>query len=707
MSIERSAVCALWRQLRQDPLQAPAWLALARDYAARALPWQAGYAARQALRLDPSLRRLLDQLPSEVWDDGGGDALLGRAALPRAHALADRFQGAAAACPGDWLSWLYLARLQDIAPGAGGQPAHGAQARAAALEPMAGESLHRIGLWRLNAGDHAGAVAALAQLLDLRPIRYGSMMVLGEALLASGQLAAAEKAFARAALSDHPGFLVTLAERVLRHQGRRAALALLHKALTLQYKAYALTDCRATLARIREIDPYDDAPSVFEANLAERLGDARTFVDALRTRCAASANPLASYACGLPMAALYDDALTAAEVAALHRGACAPLAAAGTRPRASFANARGDGRVLRIGWVSGDLHGEHPVQLFLQPLLARLDRASFDSVVYDTARGEHARLTDHALADAIAADRIDILVDLAGHTACRRLGVFARRAAPVQASFLGYPHSTGLSSIDWLVGDAVVSPAGDAPLFSEGLAQLPGSVFCWAPPAAFPLPAPRPPDAPPVFGSFNNAMKISPRTVALWSELLRQVPGARLLLKSPSLGDPAVQARYIGLFGTCGIEPGRLMLRGASDLAATMQEYGDIDIALDPMPYNGGTTTLQALWMGVPVVTLAGANFVGRMGASFLRTLGRPEWVAQDEAGYVAAAAALAGRLGAVRAGRACLRAQMLASPLADIDAYVRGFETLLRAMWRCWCDGDGRRMLPAGEMARRADNNS
>jgi predicted O-linked N-acetylglucosamine transferase (SPINDLY family) len=207
-----------------------------------------------------------------------------------------------------------------------------------------------------------------------------------------------------------------------------------------------------------------------------------------------------------------------------------------------------------------------------------------------------------------------------------------------------------------------------------------------------------------VFGSFNNALKISPRTVALWSELLRQVPAARLLLKSPSLGDPAVQARYIDLFGACGIEPGRLMLRGASDLAATMQEYGDIDIALDPTPYNGGTTTLQALWMGVPVVTLAGANFVGRMGASFMRTLGRPEWVVQDEAGYVAAAAALAGRLEAVRAGRAGLRAQMLASPLADIDAYVRRFETLLRAMWHCWCDGDGRRLLPAGEMARIAD---
>ncbi len=722
VSADPDSICACWRQLRQDPLRALVWLALARNYAARDLPWQAGYAGRQALRLDPALRCVLDRLAPGVLNDSVGDALLGRAVPPRAKQLVERFAAAVEAFPGDWLSWLYLARLRDIAPAPAGPAGPDALQMAAALEPLAGESLHRLGMWRMHAGQPAHAVAALARLLDIRPVRFGSMMLLGEALLGTGQPAAAEKAFARAAMSDNPDFLVVLADSVLRHNGRDAALALLHRALTLQYDAYALSDCRATLARIREIDPHDGAGALFEANLADRLGDATPFFDALRLQCEAGGDPLAPYTCGLPMAALYNDALTAAEVAALHVQACAALAAAGARPRSAFANPREPGRRLRIGWVSADLHGEHPVALFMRPLLDGLDHARFESVLYDTAppgRGAEAQppagpglwrgvgaLDDERLGKAIIGDGIDILVDLAGHTSSRRLGVFARRAAPVQASFLGYPHSTGLAAIDWLIGDAVVSPAEHAALFGEGLAQLPGSVFCWVPPMSFPLPAARPADAPLVFGSFNNTMKISPRTVAMWSKLLRELPAARLLLKSASLGDPAVQARYIGLFGACGIAAGRLLLRGASPMAAMMQEYGDIDIGLDPTPYNGGTTTLQALWMGVPVVTLAGANFASRMGASFMQSLGRPEWVAQDEAGYVAAALALARERAAVRAGRARLRQQMICSPLTDLDSYVRNVESCLRAMWSAHCACDGRRLLSAADIAHPANSN-
>jgi predicted O-linked N-acetylglucosamine transferase (SPINDLY family) len=274
--------------------------------------------------------------------------------------------------------------------------------------------------------------------------------------------------------------------------------------------------------------------------------------------------------------------------------------------------------------------------------------------------------------------------------------VFALRAAPVQATFLGYPHSTGLSRIDWLIGDATVSPAGHGALFSEGVAQLPHSVFCWAPGEEYPLPPARGREAPVVFGSFNNAMKLSPRTIALWSRVLLAVPGAMLLLKAPSLADAEVRQRYTALFAAQGVGAERLVLRGPSGLADMMQEYGDIDIALDPTPYNGGTTTLQALWMGVPVVALEGGNFVGRMGASFLRTLGRPDWVAGDEDGYVAIAVALAGEATGLRAGRAGLRARMAASPLCDIDGYAAGFEALLRRMWHGWCSGAAPGLLAA-----------
>jgi predicted O-linked N-acetylglucosamine transferase (SPINDLY family) len=302
---------------------------------------------------------------------------------------------------------------------------------------------------------------------------------------------------------------------------------------------------------------------------------------------------------------------------------------------------------------------------------------------------EAAALDDAALQRVITGDAVDILIDLAGHTSSHRLGVFAMRAAPVQATFLGYPHSTGLSRIDWLIGDATVSPAEHAHLFSEGIAQLPGSVFCWAPVDHYPLPRARLADAPVVFGSFYNAMKLSPRTIALWARVLKAVPNSQLLLKAPSLRDAAVQARFTDLFAAQGIARERLILRGPSGLAEMMQEYGDIDIALDPTHYNGGTTTLQALWMGVPVVALTGGNFVGRMGASFMATLGRPDWVAADEEAYVAAAAALALDRARLRAQRAAFRAQMEASPLCDITRYVAHFEALLQRMWAVHCAGE------------------
>ncbi|MFM7549037.1 MAG: hypothetical protein ACKO8I_09210, partial [Cyanobacteriota bacterium] len=233
-------------------------------------------------------------------------------------------------------------------------------------------------------------------------------------------------------------------------------------------------------------------------------------------------------------------------------------------------------------------------------------------------------------------------------------------------------------------------------LFSEGIAQLPGSVFCWSPVDDYPLPPARPADAPLVFGSFNNIMKLSPRTIALWAALLRELPDARLLLKAPSLADASVIARFRGLFAAEGIAPKRLLLEGPEGLEAMMQRHGAIDIALDPTPYNGGTTTLQALWMGVPVIALAGGNFVSRMGASFLTALGRSEWIASDDAHYRAIARQLAAQLPALRSGRAELRQQMASSGLSDLDRYASHFQRLLRRIWQHHCSGDTGRLLAA-----------
>ena len=723
MTVIRSDIPGIWQALRASPIQASAWLDLAGDYARRSLPWQAGYAARQALRCDSALRQQLDALNLGAWQDASaGDALLGRAILPEAAALAEHFAAAVNESPDDWLTWLYLARLYDMLAAA--QPHQHALAQTRAQEVIPGETLHWLGVWRLNAGDAAGAVAALSGLVDARPLRHGSMMYLGEALLRVGNVAAAEKAFTRASLSPNPDFLFTLAARVFAHNYWQEAIGVLDKALGLRpdnvagwmqlakvhWETYSLTEAGDICRRVLGLDPGNQDATLMLAALPGRMGDARAHLAAVQAEYATS-DPQSRLASSIAMASLYHDGLPAGEVADLHRRLCAPIEAAVTQ-KTDFANPRTTERRLRIGYVTGDFHRQHPVNIFMLPVLLRHDRERFEVCVYHTGtmHDEYTRqakacadrwldaaaLDDKALQQAIVADGIDLLIDLAGHTSTHRLGVFALRAAPVQATFLGYPHSTGLSTIDWLIGDATVSPEEHGPLFSEGIAQLPHSVFCWAPVDAYPLPPARPATAPLVFGSFNNAMKLSPRTLALWAQVLQALPESQLLLKAPSFRDTPVQARFAALFAAQGIARERIEFRGPTGLSEMMQEYGDIDIALDPTPYNGGTTTLQALWMGVPVITLAGNNFVGRMGASFLATLGEPDWIAGDESDYVAKAVALAGQLAKLRTGRPRLRERLQASPLADIATYTRDIETLYRRMWSRHCSGDTAHLIPA-----------
>lgn len=710
-----------WQQLRRNPLDVSAWLALAQDYARLDLPWQAGYAARHAHRMDAAVDAGLDALGIGPWrDESRGDALLGRAEVADAAARVVRFTATVEALPGDWLSWLYLARLHEV----GGDDAGAKQALAVAqaLEPLPGETLHCLGGWRLKAGDASGAVAALARLIDLRPMRYSSMLTLGEALLQVGNVAAAEKAFTRASLSPNPDFLVRLAARVFTLNYWQEAIAILHKVLALapdeaatwsqlariHWEVYNLEQVAVCCQEVLRRDPHNKDAQYMLNGLLGRSGDAQGYLKLSQAAYAQAGDPLSRLASTQAMASLYVDTMSPEEVVALHRQLVAPIEAAVAVPAAEVQTRVAKGkRRLRIGYLSGDLFRQHPVNLFLLPVLLRHDRARYDIHFYQTGEfvDEYTRQgkaavehwveatgwDDHALREKIMADGIDILVDLAGHSSSHRLGVFVMRAAPVQATFLGYPHSTMLQRMDWFVGDRVVSPLGHAHLFSEGIAQLPNSVFCWAPVDDYPMPPPRPAGAPVVFGSFNNVMKLSPTTIALWAQVLLAVPDSRLLLKAPSFRGDSVRARLTGLFAEHGIAAARLEFRGPTALEDMMQEYGDIDIALDPLPYNGGTTTLQALWMGLPVVTLAGGNFVGRMGASFLRTMGRSAWVAQDQAGYIAIAVNLARQVRGLRQSRAAFRKQMAASPLCDIETYTRDFEALYTRMWAEYEAGSGR----------------
>lgn len=728
---EARDAAAYWRLLKQSPTQATVWLELAEYYGLLGLPWQAGYAARQALRCAVDLRPRLEALGIDHWQDpAAGDGLLGRASLPEAAVLLERFSRVFQDCPGDWLTCLYLVRLKELSS-MDPQDREPTLEQAKGLEAIPGESLHWLGVWRLNAGDAAGAVAALSGLIDVRPLRHGSMMYLGEALLHIGNVVAAEKAFTRASLSDNPDFLLNLSTRAYAHNYWREALAVLQKALDLrpdhipsrlalakiQSEVYALSDCRASLQQIKARDPGNPELSLLEAGLQGRIGDARGHLATLLTIYENGGDPLSRLASSVAMTALYHDRMTPAEVADLHRRLCAPIEAAlkpNALPKTFFTPVYSSHRRLRIAYVTGDLHRQHPVNLFMLPILLRHDHSRFEIYVYHTGtmhddytrQAKHcadhwleaANLDETALRQAIINDGVDVLIDLAGHTAGHRLGVFALRAAPVQVTFLGYPHSTGLSAIDWLVGDAIVTPAEHAHLYSEGLAQLPGSVFCWASMEDYPLPPPRPDDLPVVFGSFNNAMKLSPKTIKLWARVLQAVPAAQLLLKAPSLKDDSVRKRFSALFTEHGINPERLLFRGPSGLADMMREYGDLDIALDPTPYNGGTTTLQALWMGVPVISLSGGNFVSRMGASFLHSLGHTDWLAVDEADYVAKAVRLAEHCAVWRKKRGDLRAQMAASPLCDIDSYVRNLEALYERIWSAYREDASLRLLKADE---------
>jgi protein O-GlcNAc transferase len=712
-----AAIGPLWASLRRDPLNPDPWLALAKAYAAAGLAPQQSYSAGQLRRLQPGWAIRLP--PAQP----GGDRLelLQQPAVAATQAWAHELECWLELCSHDWLSWLYLARLGDGSHASSSQLLQ----RAEALEPIPGESRHWLGLWRLNAGDPQEAIEALAPLVEQQPQRHGSMLQLGLALVRLGNRTAAEAAFTRASGSTHPPFLRLLAQRVYEHNYWQEAIAVLQRALELapgdiptlealarmHWDIYQLSEAEALCRQVLSLDPTNtEAPYLLNA-LPGRRGDARAQLAAVEAHYAELNDPSSRLVSSIAMASLYVDDRSPEQIAQLHRTLCQPIEAA-LNPTPSFANDRDPYRPLRLGLVSGDFHRQHPVNLFMLPLLEQLDPHQVTVTVFHTgtmhdeytARARSAahtwieagKLDDQTLHQHILDQRIDLLIDLAGHTASHRLGVFALRAAPVQATFLGYPHSTGLSCIDWLIGDAVVAPAEHSHLFSEGIAQLPGSVFCWSPVDDYPLPPPRPAGAPLVFGSFNNIMKLSPSTIALWAALLHDLPEAHLLLKAPSLADASVIERFRALFAAEGIGAERLIFEGPEELGRMMQRYGAIDIALDPTPYNGGTTTLQALWMGVPVISLLGGNFVSRMGASFVSALGHRDWIATDHDHYRSIARELAAQLPGLRQQRPALRQAMASSGLSDLQAYTKAFQRLLRRIWHSHCNGDGSRLLAA-----------
>jgi predicted O-linked N-acetylglucosamine transferase (SPINDLY family) len=580
--------------------------------------------------------------------------------------------------------------------------------------------LARLADLRRDGGDLEAAAELLRRAVAADPVSAIAHDSLGIVLASSGDLDGAQAAFERALslAPNHAGIASNLATLHARRNRLQLAIPLYRRALELDPDvAEAGTGLVKSLARGGACQ---EAVAVAEAAVARRPGDAEGwqalgFALTLQGRIAEA---LAAFAearrldpehvlahLNAAFTSLYSDALSAEEVTALHREL------AGTVERSQPARSRpaprdpDPDRQLRVGYLGQDFRG-HPVGYFLESALVHHDPGAVEVLCYaDVAnpdavtermralglRGDLAWRDVYGwsadrLAEQIRSDGVDLLVELGGHTAAHTALLLPRRPAPIQALYLGYPCTSGVSAVDYLIGDEIVSPPELAALYSESVMALDGCFLCYRPY----------PDAPPVgpppvlaggsvtFGCYNNLPKLSPRALALWARVLDAVPGSQLVVKAPGLDDPPTRERLSRQLVAQGIARQRVTLLGiTSPLSRFLAEYDRIDVALDSLPYTGGTTTCEALWMGVPVVTLAGRHFLERMGASVLAHAGLPELVAGNADEFVRIAVELARDVPGLARLRADLRDRLRASRLCDGPAYARALESAYRRMWR------------------------
>lgn len=377
------------------------------------------------------------------------------------------------------------------------------------------------------------------------------------------------------------------------------------------------------------------------------------------------------------------------------------LVAAAARPLPPIPGPRDPDRVLRIGILSPDLR-EHSVGYFIEPFFLH-HTPGVEIAVYSGHKTDDDRMTlrlrdraalwrevshmpDDALARRMRDDRVDVALDLSGATMGHRLGALAWRPAPVQITYLGYPSTTGVPGMTHRIVDSITDPPGAEAFATERLLHADPCFLCYTIPADAPEPQ-RTAREGVTFGSFNVISKVGPQVLDAWARVMHATPGSRLLLKARSLGSESLRARLRADFERRGIEPGRVeclaFVKGRMNHLAL---YSRVDVALDPFPYNGTTTTCEALSMGVPVVTMEGDRHASRVGVSLLRAAGLDELVARSPEAYIELASSLAQDTARLDAFRRDLRPRMLASPLCDAQAFVERFERAIRSAWREWC---------------------
>ncbi|NBT13603.1 MAG: tetratricopeptide repeat protein [Planctomycetia bacterium] len=587
-----------------------------------------------------------------------------------------------------------------------------------AIEPLHRDALHLLGVAAYQEGRHAEALDLIRRAISLDGSHATFHNSLGAVHQALGDLPAAVAAYRTSLLldMDHADAHGNLA-LALRQMGHLAeAAACLRRAVQLKPGDPILLNSlgvslRAVGSVAESIDCYRRALAAREdfweahSNLGNLLKDQCRFDEALvhyrRAMELAPDKPIirSNLLCALQYRAGTGPGDLAAAHAEFERAFGEPLRTS-WRPHGNDPDPE---RPLRIGFLSPDLH-RHPVGYFLVGVLEHFDPAEAMAFCYSTSATPddltarlRARatwrdvqpLSDAAIADLIRTDAIDVLFDLAGHTGNNRILVLARKPAPVQITWAGYVGTTGLAAIDYLLADRHEVPPGAERHYRERVVRMPDAYVCYEAPPAPPVgPLPALERGHVTFGSFSNPGKLGPQVAAPWARILRLVPGSRLLLKYKGLDDPVHADRITAMFAEQGIDRDRLTLEGDAPQSELLGHYDRMDVALDPFPYGGGVTTLEALWMGVPVVTCPGDTFAGRHALTHLSAVGLTETIARDLDHYVERAATLAEDLSALAALRAGLRQRMAASPVCDARRFTAHLHGVLRGMWHEWATG-------------------
>lgn len=592
--------------------------------------------------------------------------------------------------------------------------------RVRSVQPRNFDAIHHTGVIALQQNRIADAVDLLAKAAAISPQHPVCRMRLGLALMSAGKTKEAEEQF-REALRLKPDLVEgwdNLAYCLKGQDRLKEAVECHELSLTLNpqnpvgWYNYGLT--LSLYGRVGDALRCHDRALQVDPNYAKaHFGRAQVLQQSHRAREAVEAydrflerDPRNIDAHGYRLFALnHVDTASREEVFREHVAFGQRL---GEFAVPDFPHDRSPDRRLRVAILSPDLRA-HSCAYFLEPLLRHLDATQFELFLYhDHFRQDAVSRRFQALAaswrsivaqpnavveQTIRADRPDIVIDLAGHTgSINRLPLFARHLAPVQINYLGYPNTTGVPAIHYRFTDAVADPVGDADALAvEQLVRFAPTAWCYQAPDQAPEVAPAPclaaPAAPFTFGCFNNLGKVTDATLRLWARIMAEVPDARMLFKGRGLGETAARDSIAARFAQAGIPVERVDFLDRTDSTAEhLALYHRMDVSLDTLHYCGTTTTCESLWMGVPVITLAGDRHAARVSTSLLTAVGHEEWIARDADEYVAKAVAMARERHALAAVRATLRSDLLRSPLLDHVGQSRRFAAALRHCWTEWC---------------------